>query len=203
MDSIKVLVLAEARSVHTLKWLNALAIRNINFVLFSLFDPLPGQFPYDNDIEIISMGLSEELLNREIASIKKSVYFKTLPKVKKIIRRFKPDIIHAHFASSYGLIGALSRFHPFILSVWGSDIFYFPMRSLLHRKILKFNLKQADKILSTSQIMAKEIKKYIDKPVEVTPFGIDLNKFRPIKIDKKTDELVVGIVKGLEKNIWS
>ena len=112
------------------------------------------------------------------------------------------DILHAHYASSYGLLGALANFHPFILSIWGADIFSFPKKSFLHRYIFNFNLRVADKILSTSQIMAKEIKKYTNKEIIVTPFGIDINTFKPgNKVDKIKGEFdfIIGTIKGLEE----
>ena len=128
-------------------------------------------------------------------------YLKALPTVKKTILDFKPDVVHAHYATSYGFLGALSGFHPFILSVWGSDVFTFPHNSLLHKMILKYNLKNADAILSTSHVMAKETHLYTDKEIEVTPFGIDLEQFKPIDMESifDKDEIVIGTIKTLEE----
>ena len=128
-------------------------------------------------------------------------YFEALPAVKRIIKNFKPDILHAHWATSYGLIGALTGFHPFILSVWGADVFDFPGKSILHRKIVEFNLRKADRILSTSEIMAKETLRYTDKPITVTPFGIDTGIFRSRIVENifERDSIVIGTIKTLEK----
>ena len=54
-----------------------------------------------------------------------------MPPFKKTIKDFKPNILHAHYASSYGILGYLIKFKPFILSVWGSDIYHFPNKNLL------------------------------------------------------------------------
>ncbi len=99
------------------------------------------------------------------------------------------------------MIGALSGFNPFILSVWGSDIFSFPKRTFLHKHLIKFSLSKADKILSTSHIMAKEVRLYTDKNIEVTPFGIDMEHFKPMNVENLFDknDIVIGTIKTLEK----
>ena len=49
-------------------------------------------------------------------------YVLTIPKFRKILQEYKPDIIHAHFVSSYGYVSSSLHFHPLVLSAWGSDI---------------------------------------------------------------------------------
>ena len=62
-------------------------------------------------------------------------------------------------------------------------------------------MSAADKILSTSYIMAEEIKQFTKKQIEVTPFGVDLNIFHP-SVRKEIlfgkNDIVVGTVKSLE-----
>ena len=127
-------------------------------------------------------------------------YVTVLNKVKKSIREFKPDIVHAHYASSYGMLGALSKFHPFIISVWGADVFDFPKQSPLHKRIFKYNLKKADYIFSTSYVMKEETEKYTAKEIGVTPFGVDTEIFKPQKVRSLFADgtIVVGLVKSLE-----
>jgi glycosyltransferase involved in cell wall biosynthesis len=50
--------------------------------------------------------------------------------------------------------------------------------------------------------MQEEAKKYIDKEILLTPFGIDVDRFTPIKINRffKIDDFVIGTIKTLEKN---
>jgi glycosyltransferase involved in cell wall biosynthesis len=133
-------------------------------------------------------------------SFNKLNYLKALPFIKRKIKEIKPDILHAHYASSYGLLGALCGFHPYIISVWGSDIFEFPNISPIHKQLIKFNFRKADILLSTSKIMAKETSKYTNKNIQVTPFGIDLGFFKPQKDNDLLDqnEIVIGTIKNLE-----
>lgn len=196
MNKLKVLFLAEARSAHTLKWAMALSNQGIDVSIFSLFDPLENNY---NDIPVFSLSLDNSLLNRNQTSLKKIVYFKSIFVIKRLIAKIKPHILHAHFASSYGILGNLSRFHPYILSVWGSDVFDFPNRSIVNRLLFKYNLRNADEILSTSKYMADATKNYTKKKIHVTPFGVDLNKFKPLSIKKDNSKIIIGIIKNLEK----
>lgn len=198
---MKILILSDANNPHTIKWVKALCSKNIEVILFSLSPLTHKEFKNIEKLQIIDNCFQVTTQDNSEGKLYKIMYLKSLLKLKKIIRNFKPDILHAHYASSYGLLGALSGFHPFIISVWGSDVFSFPNKSIFHRKILEFNLQKADKILSTSHIMVKEIQKYTNKDIEVTPFGIDLNIFKPMKVDSLFDEndVVIGTVKTLEE----
>lgn len=194
---MKILLLADAGSSHIIRWAKALAKNNCTIFIIGLvkFD----EKLYENYNNIQTKVIEFKANSR--TSLVKLKYLFALSQIKHTIKKFRPDIVHAHYATSYGLLGALSGFHPLIISVWGSDIYDFPTKSFFHKMVIKYNLVKADKILSTSSNMALEIKKYINKPVEITPFGIDLNKFKPKKtkgIFSKND-IVIGTIKSLEK----
>ncbi|MDX4036281.1 glycosyltransferase [Aliarcobacter skirrowii] len=195
---MKIILLSDPNSSHTIKWAKSLALNNIDIIIFGL-----GKFTvndYDG-IKNIQVKTLNQDINRNEGSFSKLKYLKALPILKQIIDDFKPDILHAHYATSYGLLGALSGFHPLLLSVWGSDVFSFPLKSPLHKMMLKYNLKKADKILSTSNVMAKETKLYTNKDIEVTPFGIDIEQFKPMEVESlfDKDDIVIGTVKSLEE----
>ena len=195
----KILFLSDGSSVHTKRWVNS-TVENGNFVhLFSLAPVNAADYPAHD------FTFTDFALQKRVGGFSKLRYLKVLPELKKVVREFKPDIMHAHFATSYGLLGSLCGFHPFILSVWGSDVFDFPQKSFLHKAVLKHNLKSADKILSTSNVMAVETQKYTDKDIEVTPFGINTEIFKPEKVNRSDstpfseNDLVIGTIKWLEK----
>jgi glycosyltransferase involved in cell wall biosynthesis len=113
---------------------------------------------------------------------------------------FQPQVVHAHYATSYGLLGSLSGFHPFMLSVWGSDVFEFPDRSVFHKWLLKFNFKRADTILATSEALKKRIGNYTRKRVGIVPFGVDTSVFYPMPAsNKENGAIYIGMVKALEE----
>lgn len=197
---MRVLLLADAASPHTIKWADALAGKNIFIAVFSLNACDHSLYKNAQSITFYECGVDPSFLRKGNGSPAKLFYLFVLKKLKNCIRLFQPDIVHAHYATSYGLIGALIGFHPYIISVWGSDVFDFPRKSFLHKGILKFNLAKADKVLSTSHVMARETTLYTDKPIEVTPFGIDVNIFCPKKEESVflPEDIVVGTVKTLE-----
>ncbi len=199
---MKIFFLSDGSSIHTKKWVNSLIDNGLTIHLFSL-----SRFDI-NDYPLENFSYTFFDIQRRIsvcAGFGKINYLRVLPALKKEIKKFVPDIVHAHFASSYGLLGALSGFHPFVISVWGTDVFEFPEKSFVHRMVLRFNLSKADKILSTSHVMAEKTSCYTNKEIAVTPFGIDLNVFKKEKISReklspfKDSDIVVGTVKLLEK----
>ncbi len=78
-------------------------------------------------------------------------------------------------------------------------MYEFPRISPLHRLLLRWSLSRADLVLSTSRAMAEETRKYTARPIEVTPFGIDLERFtpRPPRPDLFPGEFVIGTTKSL------
>lgn len=196
---MRVLLLSDAHSIHTIKWARGLSEKGIDIGIFSL-NRLADN-PYKGYENISVFYFQDDNCHDLNSGFKKLSYLKSISYVNRVIKKFKPDIIHAHYASSYGLIGALIGFHPYIISVWGSDVYEFPNKSFLHKAVLKFNLKHADRILSTSHAMANETRKFTKKDIEVIPFGIDLDVFKPMKVVSifKEEDIVIGTVKSLEE----
>jgi glycosyltransferase involved in cell wall biosynthesis len=127
-------------------------------------------------------------------------YLSAIPAIKILIRLMNPDILHAHYLSSYGAAAWICGFHPLVVSAWGTDIFVFPHHSLINRWLIRRITDSADAILSTSRFMASEVKRYTAKQVMVTPFGVDTSLFRPMPmIRRKGQEETIGSVKALER----
>lgn len=133
-------------------------------------------------------------------------YLSRIMDIKRIIANIQPDIINVHYASSYGTVAALARLPHYFLSVWGSDIYDFPRKSFLHKCMIKYSLRRADILFSTSKCMAKEVNKYTNKQVIITPFGVDCDLFSPNKLrlgsgckekTKNGVDYVVGTIKSL------
>jgi len=178
-------LLAPANSIHTLKIAYSLKENGYEILIISFHKP---------QVEDLNVVYIPAL----IPPLGKINYLLNIHKIKEVIRDFHPDILHAHYISSYGLVGSLLNYHPFIISVWGADIFDFPKISPLHKYSIKYALKKADSILSTSNIMALETKEYTNKEVFVTPFGVDCEKFKPMPELKPKDKIIIGTIKTLK-----
>lgn len=190
---MKICYLSDANSIHTKKWCNFFVSKGYEVHVISLnYGEIKGVTIHSCNMELNKIR-NGNLLN-------KISYLTNIKKIKKFIKEIKPDILHAHYATSYGLLGALSGFKPYVLSVWGSDVYDFPKGSAIKKKILEYNLSKADLLLSTSKVMAEETRKYTDKNIEITPFGVDINLFKPSldKFRKDKEKVIVGTVKTLE-----
>ena len=197
----RIFLLSDAKNPHTIKWARSLALAGHDIFVY-------GITPFESDIyknypniQSAHSGLSEKYNKIGDGAFQKICYLTTLFHLKRKIKEFNPDILHAHYATSYGLLGLLSRFRPFYISVWGADVYDFPQRSFIHRWLLKLNLWAADRLFSTSHVMALETLKYTSKDIEVIPFGVDLEKFKPLKVSSHIfpeGSLIVGTIKSLE-----
>jgi len=188
---MRILILSDAGSIHTRRWVKALNEKGMKLALYSLTDPHDDYY-LNLGIEVFSSGISS------IGSVWSKIrYFKSIPNIRAAIKKFHPDIVHAHYASSYGSLGGFLKFHPYIISVWGSDIYDFPNSFFGGKILMKYILGKADYILSTSNVMACETKKYTNKKISITPFGVDLKRFKKIEVPKQSDVFTVGNVKTL------
>jgi len=198
---MKIFILSDPSSIHTKRWVSALAERDIHIFLFGLSsNNIDFYLKYDNVLLYKTDHINRLKRRTKSGSFEKLKYLIVFQSLKKCIKDFQPDILHAHYASSYGLLGALTGFHPYIISVWGSDVYDFPNVSFLHKKILEYNLSKADCILSTSHIMANEARKYTNKHVQITPFGVDLTLFKKNYTTENEHALIIGTVKALVAN---
>ncbi len=187
----KILLLGDINSIHLRKWI--LGLKNdFDLTVFSL-DPVVDE---TDALKGITIHTNAEKTTKTSGKLG---YLKSIRHLRKIHRALKPDFVHSHYATSYGLIGALLQPETFYVSVWGSDVYDFPRKSVIHKLVLKWVFRRATKLFSTSGNMKLEIEKYTSKAVNVIPFGIDLDKFKNLQRKEKSNDFVVGTVKALEK----
>lgn len=120
--------------------------------------------------------------------------------LRSAVKKITPEIVNVHYASGYGFLSALSFLKiPTVLSVWGSDIYLFPLKSIIHKYLLIFNLSRANLIASTSICMAKRTMLYTNNQnIAITPFGVDINEFSPLVTNYNNSSILrIGTVKTL------
>lgn len=187
---MKIVFLAPANNYHTVKWCKY--FREQGYLVYVI------SFIY-GEIDGVKVYSINTIAKPQDNDFKKIGYILSFFKVRKLIEKISPDFVSVHYASSYGFIAALAGIKRYTLSVWGSDIYDFPRKSIFHKMIIKYSLSKATYILSTSRAMALESKKYTDKHIDITPFGVDMGLFNIAKrIRKDDDKFVIGIVKSLE-----
>jgi glycosyltransferase involved in cell wall biosynthesis len=129
-------------------------------------------------------------------------------RVRRLVRELRPDLVHAMHLTSYGFLAAFAGVRPLISSVWGTDILEAPRWSPLHLALTKYALSRADHITATGLRLASATLRYTppSTPVTVVPFGVDIERFRPVaRNGSRPDEVVVGAVArlSLEKGLDS
>lgn len=184
---MKIALLAPSKSIHTQKWALFYQSQGIDVKVYTFKD----HYSEDNAKQVPTVVLPKPLPG-------KASYLAAAPALKKMLKEWQPDVLHSHFVSSYGLLGAIVNYKKYFVSVWGKDIFDFPKKSKLNKKLIEFTLSKATAIFSTSHVMAKETNLYTDRFVEVTPFGVDIDIFYPETEVDKNDKIIIGTVKALE-----
>lgn len=185
---MKIALLAPSKSIHTQKWALFYQSQGIDVKVYTFKD----HYSEDNAKLVPTVVLPKSLPG-------KASYLAAAPTLKKMLKEWQPDVLHSHFVSSYGLLGAMVNYKKYFVSVWGKDIFDFPKKNKLNKKLIEFTLSKATAIFSTSHVMAKETNLYTNRFVEVTPFGVDINIFYPEAAKEQTsDKIIIGTVKALE-----
>jgi glycosyltransferase involved in cell wall biosynthesis len=168
---MKILFIADSTSIHTQRWLKYFINQG-------------------NDIYLITIGKKEEkipnvnhVINFDQFYYNSISFISVLAKTKKLIRKIKPQILHGHFVHQYGWLGALSGFHPFVLTAWGTDILNLPYesRSRIGKLLTTYSLKKADLLTGTSEYLKGEMVKLgaNKNKVHVIHWGVDPDAFSP------------------------
>lgn len=104
-----------------------------------------------------------------------------IPGFRSFIRNLDPDILHAHYATDYGFLAAMTGFHPFVLTVWGSDMLIDTLKSKIHSHAVRRALAGADLITYDGPVMDMRIFSYMGdaRKCHRISHGVDTAQFRP------------------------
>ena len=194
----QILFLADINSIHTERWVKSILNRGFKIALFSLSQKTSSWANGLENFEYRCFGISANQVksNRRFGKLS---YFSAQKGAKKYAESVEPDIVHAHYASSYGTLARQVGHPKTVLSLWGSDVYEFPKRSPIHRALFKKAVKFAKVVCSTSEDMARESKQYVDREIIITPFGVDMDRFVPADVKVMMEMTTIGTVKSLEE----
>jgi glycosyltransferase involved in cell wall biosynthesis len=159
------------------------------------------------------MGIEPQYIADMHRSINPLSDVKAFFEIIKIIRKFKPDIVHTHAAKS-GALGRLAAFIcgvPVIIHTFHGHVFhsYFhPVKTKIFILIERFLAAISTKIIAISNLQKKELTQdfKICKPekMEVIPLGFDLKRFTENQEEKRKqfridynvsdDEIAIGLI---------
>jgi len=184
---MKIAFISAAKSIHIVRWANAMAKRNHDVTVISCANDVDDNIGlYEKSVRIVALKYGAPF-----------GYYLNASQLKKIVKREKFDVVNVHYASGYGTLGRRAKLKSALLNIWGSDVYEFPYQSSFKMNLIKKNLNYYDYAASTSKCMAKQAEKLVKRDYKITPFGVDTEKFKPVSGFKPKDKIIFGTVKTL------
>lgn len=172
-----------------------------------------GENEGSSDFIVKNLGLHPIIIPEMQREINGRMDYIAYQKIKNIIKRFQPDIVHTH-ASKAGFIGRLAASNmdvPVIVHTFHGHVFhsYFNKYKTRVFKSIERNLaKKSSQIIAISDIQKQELSQIHQIAPEdrfsVIPLGFDLERFQKdydnkradfrMKYKLKEDDIAIGIV---------
>jgi glycosyltransferase involved in cell wall biosynthesis len=96
-------------------------------------------------------------------------------------RRFRPDVVYAHFLVPAGLVGALASRAPLVVTAHGQDVANVGTRAGI-ATATRYVVRRAAAVVAVSGWLRRELEAKVPGSrgkVEVVDSGVDLERFRP------------------------
>ncbi len=159
------------------------------------------------------MGLKPVYIKEMYRELNPFKDYKAYFKLRKIIKEFKPDIVHTHAAKA-GAVGRLAAYHagvPIIIHTFHGHVFhsYFgKLKTKIFLEIERYLAKKSTAIVALSEIQRDElVNDFKIAPKEkfhIIPLGFDLHRFTEKQTEKRKsfreqyniddNEIAIGIV---------
>lgn len=123
-----------------------------------------------NGIEVVlaSFNAKECTVNRiyDLGDLKSFTSYLYSPKIKEIVDKEKPDLVHSHVINHYGILGSAIKGIPKVLTLWGSDVLVAPnhgnfIKRFIFKLINDFVYRRSDVIHSSSIHVIEELNKQV------------------------------------------
>jgi glycosyltransferase involved in cell wall biosynthesis len=119
---------------------------------------------------------------------------------QRAVRELAPDIVHAHYLTSYGYLAARCDRHPLVMTAWGSDLLVTPHTRPWMRWLTGWILRRADLLTGDSASLVEAARQYQPRaPVHEIHWGVDRTRFTPAPWEHK-DGLHIVSLRAWEPN---
>jgi glycosyltransferase involved in cell wall biosynthesis len=111
--------------------------------------------------------------------------------VRLVARRFRPDVVYAHFLVPAGLLAVLGGGAPAVLTAHGQDVEN-ARRSRIVRAATRLAVRRAAGVVAVSDWLRARLETAVPEArgrVEVIDCGVDLDRFAPADAAQARDEL--------------
>lgn len=164
LQTRRILIVADARSIHTRRWVEYFLGTGAEVhVASGRFFQIPGATVH----VLPRYGLG------------KLGYFFATRSLRRLHANLQPDVVHAHHLTSYGFLAAFANLHPLIVTAWGSDVLVSAKESRLLRYLVRYAVLHADVVTTVAEHMNSAVAELgipSDKIIAI-PFGVDTKLF--------------------------
>lgn len=185
---MKIAFLAASNSIHSIRWIQYFVDQGHSVTWISLAPASPEA------LDLLKKTSYYEISPSPLADItgKKAAFhlFSAVRKIKEILKKERPDVLHIHSAGTYGLVGMFSGFHPRIVTPWGSDILL--TSSLVKKILIEYVVTTADFLTCDGENTAKALQEFggdLEK-ISIIRFGVDVKKFESLVHVPAPDNIV-------------
>lgn len=184
---LRIAVLGNFESIHTRRWLRVFVERGHEVHAISFYTPtahLPGVTVHALSGQM-APSAGGPVNYSPIAALLRAYAPSSLLRIgyglrylraglRRTLQQVRPHVLHGHFVVEHGFYGTLARFHPYVVSAWGSDIFVESYKPLSQR-IAAWTLHQADLVTAADPAMAERLRRLGARreKVHVVRLGVD------------------------------
>lgn len=117
----------------------------------------------------------------------------------RLRRRWRPDVVHAHWLLPQGIIAASARATPLVVTSHGADLF--ALRGGLFRVLRNWVVARTSAITVASEVMRERLKLECPHATPSTmPMGVDLNgRFKDDSRVPRSNGLILAVGRLVEK----
>jgi glycosyltransferase involved in cell wall biosynthesis len=103
-------------------------------------------------------------------------------RVRRILSRIQPDLLHVHFLRGYGYWSIFSGVRPRLVTVWGDDVYKAPHLSRLRHWLSRRALADADAITGDSVDILRHVEALGGgrEKLHLILWGVDFERFHPV-----------------------
>lgn len=164
---MRIAILGDGSLTHVRRWGDFFSGRGHQVALFTFEETPDTAYPATR----LARHLPTNLLG----------YLSSLPRLKRELREFGPDLVSCLYVSGYGLLGAMCGFRPLVISALGSDLLVDYRKHFIHRAQIEYALGKADLVTADSESLTEAAVEAgaSDEDVIKIYFGIDGGIFHP------------------------
>jgi glycosyltransferase involved in cell wall biosynthesis len=173
-DRLRLAFLGDSGSIHFSRWVNFMAERGHEVTVLLAEGTRPGPGLH----ETIALEWFRSYARRGFGPLALVAARRSL---RRVLGRVRPDVLNAHYMTVHGTNAWLSGFHPYAVTLWGSDILVSPRRSRRLAILARLGLRSADLVMVNSEALrqAALVMGAPEARLEVVQWGVDLTRFAP------------------------